>query len=70
MDSETQENCEVFQELLDPYDMHVHDGTENEELFEEHESLDSTNSNKCDNSAEDFRGFCDQKKCHSALHCC
>lgn len=48
----------------------MHDGTENEELFEEHESSDSTNSNKCDNSAEDFRGFCDQKKLHSALHCC
>lgn len=47
----------------------VHDGTENEELLEEHESLDS-NNNKGDNSAEDYRGFCDQKKLHSALHCC
>lgn len=32
----------------------MHDGTENEELFAEHESLDSNNSNKYDNSAEDL----------------
>ena len=41
----------------------VHDGTENEEC----ESLDSNNNNKCDDSAEDFGGFCDQNKLYSAL---
>jgi hypothetical protein len=45
----------------------VHGGTENGELFQEHESLDSNNSNNCDNSAEDFRGFCDQR--NLTVHC-
>ena len=35
---------------------------------EECESLNSNSSNKCDHSAEDFRGFCDQKKLYSVLH--
>jgi hypothetical protein len=41
----------------------VLDGTENDER----ESLDSKNSKKCDDNAEDFWGFCDQKKLHSAV---
>jgi hypothetical protein len=41
----------------------VFDGTENEKC----EILDSNNCNKCDDSTEDFWGFRNQKKLHSAL---
>ena len=33
-------------------------------------NLDSNNSNECDDCTEDSRGFCDQKKLHSAMPFC
>jgi hypothetical protein len=44
------------------------DGTEVNVLFEESESSDSNND--IDSSDEDFRGFCDQYKLHTALPFC
>jgi len=37
------------------------DGTEDDVVFDKSESLNNNNINdECDNSDEDFRGFCDQ----------
>jgi hypothetical protein len=44
------------------------DGTDDDVLFEESESSDSNNDS--DSSGEDFRGFYDQQKLHTALPFC
>jgi hypothetical protein len=44
------------------------DGIEDDVLFEESESLDNNNGSA--SSDEDFRGFYDQQKLHTALPFC
>jgi hypothetical protein len=45
----------------------VLDGTEDDVLFEESESLYNKNSNnECDSNDKDFRGFYDQQKFYTA----